>query len=209
MPQTRFKLSPDFTEALAFAAHLHVDQMRKCRDEGGTRIPYIAHLLGVASLVIENGGDEDEAIGALLHDSLEDQVEHHGNDSAQMKDRIRRRFGNRVLAIVEGCSDSDGEDARGASTWRQRKEGFINHLAEADPSVLLVTAADKLHNARCTLADLRQKGPAIWELFNAPVAEQLWYYRTLTEALKQTKAPIGLVSELDLVVREIEQLAAE
>ena len=138
-------LSTRFEEALVFAAQLHREQTRK-----GTTIPYIAHLLGVASIVLEYGGDEDEAIAALLHDAIEDQ------GGASTREEIRRRFGETVVAIVNGCTDAE---VIPKPPWRARKEDYIAHMAHASPSVRLVSAADKLHNARAILAARAGGGP--------------------------------------------------
>src|SRR5437588_8327976 len=130
-------LSTRFEEALVFATQLHREQTRK-----GTRIPYIAHLLGVTSIVLEHGGNEDEAIAALLHDAIEDQ------GGASTREEIRRQFGDRVVEIVDGCTDTD---VMPKPPWRARKEAYLAHIIEATPSVRLVSAADKLHNARAIL----------------------------------------------------------
>lgn len=205
----RLKFSPDFAEALAFAATLHVDQMRKrppvdpAAADDAPPIPYIAHLLGVCSLVIEHGADEATAIAALLHDALEDQVEHHGGDADAMARRIARRFGDDVLSIVMACSDQVGGD-RGAS-WRARKQAYLDNLAAAATAVRLVACADKLHNGRSILADLRRHGAVVWSKFSAPRAEQLWYYRAAIGVFRAAgDVPLDLVEELERVVGEIE-----
>jgi (p)ppGpp synthase/HD superfamily hydrolase len=186
-------LSTRFEEALVFAAQLHREQTRK-----GTTIPYIAHLLGVASIVLEYGGDEDEAIAALLHDAIEDQ------GGASTREEIRRRFGETVVAIVNGCTDAE---VIPKPPWRARKEDYIAHMAHASPSVRLVSAADKLHNARAILADYRVLGEALWPRFNGGKAGTLWYYRSLVSAFR-ARGMTSLVEELDRVVSEIEHLAA-
>jgi (p)ppGpp synthase/HD superfamily hydrolase len=186
-------LSTRFEEALVFATQLHREQTRK-----GTRIPYIAHLLGVTSIVLEYGGDEDEAIAALLHDAIEDQ------GGASTREEIRRRFGETVVAIVNGCTDAE---VIPKPAWRVRKESYIAHMAHASPSVRLVSAADKLHNARAILADYRVLGEALWTRFNGGKAGTLWYYRSLVSAFRATSMT-SLVEELDRVVSEIERLAA-
>lgn len=189
--------APPFTnrldEAFALARELHGKQLRK-----GTKIPYLSHLMAVASLVIENGGGEDETIAALLHDAAEDQ----GGEPTLEK--IRQCFGPRVAEIVDGCTDTY-EDPK--PEWKGRKEGFLKRLAAASPSVRLVAAADKLHNARAVLADFRAIGEDVWKRFNAPKAEVLWYHRAVTEALKEA-GPSPLVEELDRVVTELERLAS-
>ncbi len=185
-------LSARFEEALILAVRWHAGQVRK-----ETTIPYIAHLLGVASLVLEQGADEDEAIAALLHDAVEDQ------GGAVALEEIRRRFGDRVAEIVAGCTDAWTTPK---PPWRERKEAYIAHLRQASASVRLVSAADKLHNARSILADYRALGDALWSRFNGGKAGTLWYYRALVETL-QAADPTPLVEELDRVVSEIERLA--
>jgi (p)ppGpp synthase/HD superfamily hydrolase len=185
-------LSARFEEALILAVQWHAGQVRK-----ETTIPYIAHLLGVASIVLEQGADEDEAIAALLHDAVEDQ------GGVIALGEIRRRFGDRVAEIVAGCTDAWTTPK---PPWRERKEAYIAHLRQASASVRLVSAADKLHNARSILADYRASGDALWSRFNGGKEGTLWYYRALVETL-QAADPTPLVEELDRVVSEIERLA--
>ncbi|HEY2988545.1 MAG TPA: HD domain-containing protein [Candidatus Binatia bacterium] len=185
-------LSAKFDRALQYAAAIHRKQIRK-----GTEIPYLAHLLGVASIALEYGADEDEAIGALLHDAAED-----AGGLARIED-IRRNFGAAVAVIVEGCTDSVIVPK---PPWRQRKEDYIAHLPSASPSVRLVSASDKLHNARAILQDYRQHGETLWPRFTGRREGTLWYYRALAEAFASVdKNP--LVEELDRVVAEIERLS--
>lgn len=189
--------APRFTErvkeAFSEACDLHGSQLRK-----GTDIPYISHLMAVASLVIENGGDEDETIAALLHDAAEDQ------GGRETLEKIRRRFGDRVASIVDGCTDTY-EDPKPA--WKRRKETYLDHLPGASASVRLVASADKLHNARCMLADYRKFGEDLWKRFNAPKEELLWYHRAVTEVLRKAGTS-PLVEELDRVVSQLERLAS-
>jgi (p)ppGpp synthase/HD superfamily hydrolase len=184
-----------FDRSLLFASDLHRDQLRK-----GTAIPYIAHLLGVASIALEHGANEDEAIAALLHDSIEDQSR---GDAASLRSRIREEFGESVLMIVEGCTDAD---VTPKPPWRERKAGYLAHLAEAPQSVLLVSASDQLHNARSIVADLQSHGPAIWERFNGAREGSLWYYRSLVATFKE-RLPSALSDQLDKVVSEMEKIA--
>lgn len=162
-------LTGRFSEALVFAAALHRDQRRK-----GGGIPYIAHLLAVCATVLEHGGDEDEAIAALLHDGPEDQ------GGAATLDTIGRLFGDRVRSIVAGSSDTFESPK---PPWEQRKRAYIEHLSgDGTPrSVILVSAADKLHNLVSTVDDVEADGPAVWERFNSSAEQQLWYYRSLSE----------------------------
>lgn len=184
-------LTSRFAEALTYAPQVHASQRRK-----STNIPYIAHPLGVASLALEHGASEDEAIAALLHDAIEDST-----DPLAVGDEIRRRFGEAVAAIVEGCSDSMTQPK---PPWRERKERYLAHLPEASASVRLVSAVDKLHNARAILADHRLLGDALWGRFNTRKAEILWYYRALATAFLEL-GPRPLAEELDRVVTEIER----
>lgn len=188
------KLSTHFEEALVFATQLHAGQTRK-----GTTIPYISHLLAVTAIVLEHGGNEDEAIAALLHDSIEDQ------GGASTREELRRRFGDRVVEIVDGCTDTD---VMPKPPWRERKEAYISHISMASAPVRLVSAADKLHNARAVLEDYRIVGEALWKRFNGGKEGTLWYYRAAVDALR--KAGMSpLIEELDRVVSEIECLAED
>ena len=185
-------LGPRFSQALGWAAELHRDQTRK-----GTTVPYVSHLLAVTALVLEHGADEDEAIAALLHDAVEDQ------GGASTLAEIRRRFGDRVAGIVAAVSDTDMVPK---PPWRERKEGYLHHLADATTttSALLVSAADKLHNARSILTDLTADGDQIWTRFNAGPDEQLWYYHSLVDILS-SRLPGELTDELARVVAELER----
>ena len=183
-----------FEEALVLAARLHATQKRKDKD-----LPYISHLLAVTALVFEDGGDEDEVIAALLHDAVEDQ------GGLSTLDEIRRRFGERVAAIVEGCSDSF---VHPRPPWQERKQAYLEHLRSATPSVRRsvrrVSLADKLHNARTILADLQQDGDDVWSRFNGGKEGSLWYYRSLLEIF-QAGDDSPMLREFTRVMGEIEQ----
>jgi len=185
--------SPRLDEAFAYASRLHASQVRK-----GSTIPYLSHLLAVTAIVLECGGGEDEAIAALLHDAIEDQ----GGPATRAE--IGRRFGERVVAIVNGCTDADTVPKL---PWRQRKEAYVAHIADASPSVRLVSAADKLHNARSILADYRQLGEALWDRFLGGRDGTLWYYRAVVDAFRAVEVTT-LVEELERTVGELERLAA-
>ena len=182
-------LGARFSEATRWAAMLHADDVRK-----GTRIAYVSHLLAVASLVLEDGGTEEEAVAAMLHDAIEDR----GTPEAE----IRARFGKPIADIVVACSEPPGID-RTAATWRERKTRYLAHLeAGVSESALRVTAADKLHNARSILADLRDHGPGVWDKFHAPVEDHVWYYTELVRVL--SNAHDGpTVRELQRVVADL------
>jgi len=182
-------LGARFLRAFRFAAEKHAGQTRKA-----STIPYIAHLMGVASLVLEYGGDEDMAIAALLHDVVEDC------GGAPMLKEVRRRFGTRVAAMVDGCTDSYDNPK---PQWRERKESYIQHLRSADAATRLVSAADKLNNVRSILSDRREVGEAVWERFKGGREGTLWYYRSLLEEFARGK-PSRLVREFELAVRELE-----
>jgi GTP pyrophosphokinase len=187
------RLGPRFRRALGYAARIHARQFRK-----GTARPYIAHLLGVASMVLTHGGDEDEAIAALLHDAVEDQ-----GGQPRLAD-IRRKFGTRVARIVEGCTDADSEPK---PPWLERKKRYLAHLRrDADCSVRLVSAADKLYNARETLADLRKHHAAVWSRFTGGKQGTLWYYQNVAKILRR-KGPKELAWELDQAVKELRRAA--
>lgn len=185
-------LTDRFDDALSYAARLHRSQHRK-----GSGIPYIAHLMSVSALVLEYGGDEDQAIGGLLHDAVEDQG---GLQAAAL---IEARFGARVARIVLDCSDRETEDA---PPWKDRKLAYIAGIAAKSDDAVLVTACDKLHNATAILTDLRDTGPAVFDRFTARCDGTLWYYRALADALGW-RLPGALSARLDAVVAEIEALA--
>ena len=189
MPPPQPPTGPRLDEAFALARELHAGQRRK-----GTAIPYIGHLMAVAALVIEDGGDEDEAIAALLHDAVEDQG---GPPTLAL---IRERFGPRVAAIVAACSDTDETPK---PPWRARKEAYLAHLRAPDlpDGTLRVSLADKLHNARAILADARA-GHDVFARFNAPRQDQAWYYDALARAFAQ-RAPGPMADELRRVVDEV------
>jgi (p)ppGpp synthase/HD superfamily hydrolase len=186
------KLGPRFLRAFLFAAEKHAGQVRKA-----STTPYIAHLMGVSSLALEFGGDEDMAIAALLHDVVEDC------GGAPMLKEVKRRFGSRVAKIVDGCTDSDRDPK---PPWRERKENYTRHLKGADADTKLVSAADKLHNVRSILSDYREVGESIWARFNGGREGTLWYYRALLKEFQRGK-PNRLIREFELAVRELEARA--
>lgn len=202
---------PRFLEAVDLAVRCHSDHTRK-----GTDMPYLGHLLSVCGMVIHAGGDEDEAVAALLHDVLEDRP------GCVTPPEIEDMFGLRVLAIIEGCSDdlpSDGSrrDAgrrRDADNWLERKTRYLAHLTKVDTSVLRVSCADKVDNARAIVADLRRHGDDLWKRFNAPADQQLSYYRGLVDAFQSRRGDFGddavwLVDELERLVGVMGRLAEE
>ena len=185
--------STRFDTAVSLAARIHDGDIRK-----GSEIPYLAHLLGTCALVLLDGGDEDEAIAALLHDALEDHPE------TISREDIGAAFGPRVLAIVEACTDTPPDYAGGRKPpWRERKEAYLAHVRASAPEALRVSIADKLDNARAILADYRAVGGAVWERFSAGEAEQLWYYEGLVAAYREAGARGGLLDELARIVTEL------
>ena len=164
------KLSSKFEDALLYATRVHGAQLRK-----KTQVPYIGHLLGVAAIALEYGANEAEAIGALLHDAVED-----GGGRERQRD-IDKRFGKEVGAIVAGCTDTDETPK---PPWRARKENYIAHLATASASVLLISAADKLHNSRAIVHNFREVGDEVWTRFKGGKEGCLWYYRALVTAFR-------------------------
>lgn len=187
-------LGERFRRAMACAAKLHATQYRK-----GTTRPYVAHLLGVASIVLTHGGDEDDAIAALLHDAVEDQ------GGKPILKKIRRDFGERVARIVEDCTDADTYPK---PPWRERKERYLRQLAGASASSRLVSAADKIYNAQETLMDARELGAKIWERFHATREETLWYYGEVIRILK-AEGPGALAMELERVVEDLANISAD
>lgn len=191
-------LTERFQRAFALASEVHARQLRN-----GTRIPYVAHVMSVAALVLEHGGGEDAAISGLLHDAVEDS-----EDGAAAEARIRAEFGGHVADTVLGCSDAAGIPGQAKPPWRERKEAYLRRLA-ASPNrdVLLVSACDKLHNARSIVADLRATGPAMWERFTVTdPAQQLWYYQSLA-ACYPGRVPPALADEVTRTVNEMRALA--
>jgi hypothetical protein len=189
-------LTDRFLAAVALAQEAHGHVLRS-----GTEVPYLAHLLVVTGLVIEDGGDEDQAIAAMLHDTVED-----GGGRA-MLERISRGFGGRVAAIVEGCSDTVDLDA--SESWIERKRRYLAHLPEIeDDAILRVALADKVHNARSIVRDYREEGHVLWERFAGRTArEQLWYYGGLL-AFFEVRRPGPLTEDLLRAVNELTWLAA-
>jgi (p)ppGpp synthase/HD superfamily hydrolase len=188
------KLSPNFEDALIYATQAHCDQTRK-----KTGIPYIAHVLGVTAIALEYGANETEAIGALLHDTVEDC-----GGAERLRD-IQKRYGDDVAKIVDGCTDTDEVPK---PPWRARKEAYVAHLKDSDASTRLVSAADKLHNTRAILADLRRHGPKVFERFSGKKEGTLWYYRALVAAFRRHRDHADLIDELDRVVTQVEKLSA-
>jgi (p)ppGpp synthase/HD superfamily hydrolase len=187
-------LGPRYAEAVAYASQLHAAQTRKT-----TTIPYISHLLGVSSLVLEAGGDEDMAIAALLHDGPEDQ----GGQATL--DEIRTRFGDRVAHIVEGCTDSLAKDPEYKAPWKERKIAYLNHLKEADEDTLTVSLADKLHNARAIVTDLMIHGDITWDRFNGKKDGTLWYYQSILDIALESNAPEFLHVNLGPTVMDMSE----
>lgn len=187
-------LTDRFEEALIYAARLHAEQKRK-----RSSVPYFAHLLGVTSLVLEDGGEEDEAIAALLHDAVEDQ----GGVETLMD--IRLKFGSEVADIVDALTDSY---IYPKPPWRERKEAFIASIRTASPAVIRVSLADKVYNARATLWDIRREGESGWDRFNGGKEGTLWYYRQLVREFA-LHGPRNLLSELTRIVEELERISAD
>jgi len=184
---------PRLQAAITYAFQAHAGQVRK-----GTEVPYVSHLLAVCALVLEAGGDEDLACAAVLHDVIEDC-------GAEHEAVIAARFGPAVAAVVRACSDTD---VLPKPPWQTRKEAYLAHLEAAEPEVLLVSCADKLHNARAIVTDLRTHGPGMLARFNAPAGGTGWYYRALAEVFGR-RLPGPMARELGLVVVEMDGLLAE
>ena len=185
------RLTPKFVEAMAYAAEKHATQTRK-----GSDIPYLGHLLSVAGFVIEADGTETEAIAALLHDAAEDQ----GGEATLAE--IREKFGDEVAEIVGECSDTFETPK---PPWRERKQRYVDHLPEASDGAILVSLADKLHNAHAILRDFRAHGDELWQRFNVKDPKQhLWYYRSLLDVYVQ-RVDNWMVDELSGVIDALER----
>ncbi|MGA7987168.1 MAG: HD domain-containing protein [Candidatus Dormiibacterota bacterium] len=187
-------LTSRFAAAFALAYLVHGQQLRK-----KTGIPYMAHVMAVSALALEHGADEDVAIAALLHDSVEDSVDGEATHAI-----IQQEFGSRVAQIVMACSDAVAVPGKPKLAWRERKERYLEHLDEdADGDVLLVSACDKVHNASSVLADLRSEGDVVWQRFTvSDPAQQLWYYTGVAEILRR-RLPGALSDQLGEIVNEI------
>jgi (p)ppGpp synthase/HD superfamily hydrolase len=189
-------LSARFEDAVSYAAQAHADQVRK-----GSGVPYIAHLLGVAALVLEDRGGEDEAIAALLHDAVEDQ-----GGAARLAD-IRSRFGERVATIVEGCSDSMREEGQPKADWWDRKCAHLDHLAHVDGDLaaplLRVSMADKLSNLRATVRDAGLNGDGFWKVFKQGAASQLWYYGRMNDIFRVRCPESTMLPELEALLAQL------
>ncbi|MGH9773989.1 MAG: HD domain-containing protein [Candidatus Acidiferrales bacterium] len=192
LPVAPKPLGPRFRKAMVYSACLHSRQARR-----GTDRPYIGHLLGVAAIVLQYGGDEDQAIAALLHDAVEDQ------GGRATLDAIRRRFGERVAKIVEGCTDAFETPK---PPWLERKKKYIENVRHEPAEVRLVSAADKLYNVREIIQDYRVHGEAVWQRFQGGREGSLRYYRELVHAFREAESN-ELVEELDRAVSELHQLA--
>jgi (p)ppGpp synthase/HD superfamily hydrolase len=188
-------------KAFALAARLHRSDVRK-----GTAVPYLAHPMAVAVLVLEHGGTDEQAAAALLHDVVED----HGGRPRLAE--IATDISPGVAAIVEDCSDAFVDEGAAKPPWRERKEQYLAHLRDAPASSLLVSCADKLHNARAIVTDARAIGPALWDRFNASPADLVWYYRTLSATFTSrltTDPASALARALASTVADLEAEAAK
>ncbi len=190
------KLTPLLYTALELAFSLHGRDARK-----KSPVPYLAHLLSVCAMVQMDGGNEEEAIAALLHDALEDK------STEISREKIRKQFGEKVLNIIEISSDTPPDYAGGPKPpWKVRKEAYIKHIYETDPSLLRVTVADKIDNARAILADHQRIGDEVWGRFNAGKEDQLCYYRSCVEAFGATGFKGPLLEELTRLVDQLLKL---
>jgi (p)ppGpp synthase/HD superfamily hydrolase len=199
--EVQLHLSDRFTRAVDYARTLHVERRK------GTGIPFVAHLLGVASLVMGEAGNtvipvtEDMVIAALLHDAVED----HGG-LPRLRD-IEWNFGANVARMVAGLSDSFSENADSKEPWLDRKMGYIERLKDEPSEIQLISAADKLYNARAILDDYRQIGPRVWDRFKRGRKDQLWYFKAVLAVFK-TFGGNRIVDELERVVAELESVSA-
>ena len=190
-------LSNQFAKAFRFALKAHGTQTRK-----GTTIPYVSHVMAVASLVLDYGGSETQAVAALLHDTVE--------DCGVTYRRLKREFGAAVTRIVKDCTDAETFPK---PPWKLRKQRYVEHLRRShNPQSLLVSAADKLHNARAIVHDVKRQGKAVWKRFHAAPSEILWYYQSLNAIFRRRAPEVSpafhlLVRELDDTVKEMKGLA--
>jgi (p)ppGpp synthase/HD superfamily hydrolase len=192
-PAALVTLGPRFGRAVVWASARHAAQRKK-----GSDAPYVAHLLAVAAVVLDDGGNQREAIAALLHDVIE--------DTPTSKHAVRRRFGRKVARIVDSCTERPRVHT--AQNWRERKTRMLRHLDDETTaqSVVRVKGADTLLNARTTVADLRRCGPEVWQRFHTGAVDQLWYYRSVSVIVSR-RLPGALADELRAAVHELERLA--
>jgi (p)ppGpp synthase/HD superfamily hydrolase len=184
-------LSDQFQKAFDYAFKLHRNQIRK-----GSNIPYLSHLLAVAALVLEDGGDEAEAIAALLHDAVEDQ------GGFETLNQIKVHFGETIASIVEECSDSFTTPK---PPWRERKLEYLKKLSSASPSGLKVSLADKLHNIRSLILAYQKYGEAIWRNFRGGKEGTMWYYHQLSGIFHQHGENV-MLAEFDHALRQLDQM---
>jgi (p)ppGpp synthase/HD superfamily hydrolase len=200
-PETFLHLTVRFTAAIDYARQVHVDYRKE------TIVPYMAHLIGVASFVMGENGyvdfpvTEDMVIGALLHDTVEDE-----GGMPRLRD-VEANFGKEVAKIVEGCTDSFEEDSSKKQDWKPRKNSYIDRLRKEPEGTLLVSAADKLYNARAILEDYREIGPAIWKRFKRGREDQLWYFSELIQVYEK-RGSNRLVEELKRVIAQLTEISA-
>lgn len=185
------ELGPRLQQAFRYATEKHAGQTRK-----QTAVPYLSHLMAVASLVLEAGGDQEMAIAALLHDVVEDC-----GGMPRLRE-IRRKFGARVAKIVEGCTDSFSDPK---PPWLERKQAYLAKLKQEDGDTRVVSASDKLHNVRTVLTDYHQDGESVWKRFTGKREGTLWYYRALSDEFG--RKPNRITRELEIAVRELENAA--
>ena len=199
IPMTSSQQEPFLTErfdhAVKFAHKVHRSQPRK-----GTTVPYVSHLLSVAGLVLESGGDEDLAIAGLLHDAVEDAEDISGEEMSVL---IRSEFGDRVADIVDGCSDAKSSPGGSKPPWKSRKKAYIKHLSSASIDVLRVSIADKVHNARSIATDQDRLGAELWTRFTSTSEESRWYYTSLRDIYKERISDSYLIKELDIAIARI------
>lgn len=214
------KLTKRYDEALGFAADLHREHTRK----GPVKFPYLSHLLSVSALVMEHGGDEDQAIAALLHDAIEDQGDTYPGGRRVLRKQIKAQFGSSVLNIVNACTDDDEiqrsppdaslSPAEIREGWLERKRAYIRKVGHEAQPVIRVSCADKLHNARCIIVDYRKEGERLWQRFTTKSKDdQMWYYNQLVKAFGERAREFGdagidtLVKELHLTVLDIQMFS--
>ena len=186
------ELTQKYAKAVTYANKHHVKQARKGKD-----VPYISHLLAVSALVLEAGGDQDQAIGGLLHDVAEDQ----GGEERLAE--VKALFGQRVEAIVRGCSDSITSDPAQKADWTTRKREYLSHLKDTSPDVLIVSASDKLHNSRDTLVDIKKEGIGTLDRFNGGAEGTVAYYTAIWLTLTQAGAPELLTGQLHDIAQQM------
>lgn len=188
--------SPRINDAIRTAAIAHEGQYRK-----GSKTPFISHPIAVALITQKYIDDEDTVIAALLHDVLEDVPEQVYSRADMLRD-----FGPEIVGIVEAVTEPDINEPT-KEAWRQRKQGYIDHLAEIyDIRPLIISCSDKIHNMSEIIREHKGSGGAIWNAFHVSRNYEIWFYETVLEMLRQKVLPVEALEEYTELLKELKKL---